>query len=78
PVSDSVNIAGSGRVPLTFKPEYGGGALGSFVTTLPPGNGRSAAQTAALLLANAGRLDTTPSSSEEGRLRSLTVAQETS
>ncbi|RUN75968.1 TonB-dependent receptor [Sphingomonas sp. TF3] len=78
PVSDSVNIAGSGRVPLTFKPEYGGGALGSFITTLPPGNGRSAAQTAALLLANAGRLDTTPSSSEEGRLRSLTVAQETS
>lgn len=78
PVSNSVNIAGSGRTPLTLKPEFGGGALGSFITTLPPGDARSSAQTVALLRANAGRLDTTPSNSQDGGQRSLTVAQDTS
>lgn len=78
PVSNSVNIAGSGRTPLTLKPEFGGGALGSFITTLPPGDARSTAQTVALLRANAGRLDTTPSDSQDGGQRSLTVGQDTS
>ena len=78
PVSNSVNIAGSGRKSLTLKNEFGGGALGSFITTLPPGDARSTAQTIALLRANAGRLDTTPSDSQDGGQRSLTVAQDTS
>lgn len=78
PASNSLNVASSDRSPLTLKAAFGGGALGSFFTSLPAGDGRSAAQVGALLRADAGHVDTTPANTASGGRASLTAGHEAS
>ena len=61
--SPSLNVISKDASPLVFKPAFGGTALGSYYTYVPPADGRSTTTLAQELAANAGALDLRPSES---------------
>jgi outer membrane receptor protein involved in Fe transport len=78
PISRSVNIISSNGTPLVLKPAYGGASLGSTLTSLAPGDGRSASALGAALLARAGGVDTTLPDGSGGTGNSLLADRRTS
>ncbi|USQ97220.1 TonB-dependent receptor [Caulobacter sp. RL271] len=71
PVSGSVNIFSATGEPLTLDPAYGGASLGANSTFAPASYGGVASDRGAMLLANAGRVDTGLSPDVRGARRAL-------
>ncbi|MEG3086011.1 TonB-dependent receptor [Sphingomonas sp. PB4P5] len=77
PASSSLNVVSQDGRPLTFKPSYGGAALGSPYSYAAPADGRSASALAQELTKHAGMLDTTPSANAGGGGASLLSGRRT-
>lgn len=75
-VGRGVNIVSGSGAPLTFRPEYGGGALGSAFTNVPVGFNGSPAALAAALKANAGTYNLEEPLGNSGKRRTLMSAPE--
>jgi iron complex outermembrane receptor protein len=71
PISGSVNILSASGADLTFDPAHGGASLGAVSTFAPASYGGVTTDGGALLLANAGRLDTSLSPDAGGARRAL-------
>jgi outer membrane receptor protein involved in Fe transport len=78
PVSGSVNVFSADGAALSLDPAYGGASLGAAMTFAPLSYNGAAADRGALLLANAGRLDTSLSPDTNGANRPLLSEREVS
>lgn len=78
PISRSVNVISADGTPLVLKAAYGGASLGSALTSLAPGDGRSSAALGAALRARAGMLDTSLPEGIAGTGGSLVADRRTS
>lgn len=76
PVARGVNVESFSGGPLTFKPEFGGGALGATFTNVPVGFSGTPTQLAAALRANAGNFNFEEPLGNNGTQRSLMTAPE--
>lgn len=70
PFGDAINVV-SNAGPLTLAPQFGGASLGSTFTFLPLNFTGTPAQAAALLAANAGKIDLTLTNDKSGTQRDL-------
>ncbi len=76
-VARGVNIFGNSGAALTLKPAYGGGSIGSAITTVPVGFSGSLIELGNALKANAGQFNLDQPLGNAGAQRSLLSAPET-
>lgn len=77
PSSAALTVTSADGKVLVLKPGLGGASLGAPITFAPPMEGRSVAELARVLAANAGRIDTMPAADEAGARQTLLSARRT-
>ncbi|MDI1296886.1 MAG: TonB-dependent receptor [bacterium] len=77
PTSPSINVVSSDGSPLSFKPAYGGAALGATSTHVAPADGRTLPALVEQLTNNGGSLDVRPAENASGSGETLLSGRKT-